>query len=72
MDVSMNRNQSAWNNSDLTPFIKVKEKLSIKDDIILQGTHIVLPRSLQNNVIELVHKDHLSIVKTKQFLCTKV
>lgn len=41
-------------------------------NILLKGTKIIIPKSLQNRTVELAHRGHLGIVKTKQLLREKV
>ena len=38
---------------------------------ILKRTQLVIPKNLQQKVLELVHEHHLGFVKTKQLLKTK-
>ncbi|XP_012940972.1 uncharacterized protein K02A2.6-like [Aplysia californica] len=55
-------------------FKTVREELSVHKDgtILLRGTQIVIPRSLQQHVINIAHEGHQGIVKTKQLLREKV
>lgn len=57
---------------DLRQYKHVFAELSTCDDIILRGTQIVIPPSLQQRVIDLAHEGHQGIVKTKALLRTKV
>ena len=41
-------------------------------DLLLRDTHIVIPSSLQQNVVDLAHMGHQGIVKTKALLREKV
>ena len=46
--------------------------VSLSDDIILRGTRIVIPVSLEQRVLQLAHEGHQGIVKTKTLLRSKV
>jgi len=46
--------------------------VSASGNLILRGTHIVIPQSLQEHVIDLAHEGHQGIVKTKSLLREKV
>jgi len=67
---------SGWTEStasdDLRQYKHVFAELSTCNDIILRGTQIVIPKSLQQRVIELAHEGHQGIVKTKALLRSKV
>ena len=41
-------------------------------DILLRGTRLIIPQSLQRHVVDLAHSGHLGIVKTKTLLREKV
>ena len=53
---------------------KVKHELTLSTThgIILKGTRIVMPTTLQQRVIDLAHEGHQGIVKTKKLLREKV
>ena len=53
---------------------KVKHDLTLSTThgIILKGTRIVMPTTLQQKVIDLAHEGHQGIVKTKKLLREKV
>ena len=53
-------------------FRNVKDSLSMTQDIMLQGTLIVIPSALQDKVIKLAHEGHQGINKTKAHLRSKV
>lgn len=50
----------------LKPFSAVKDSLTIRGDVILYDGRIVVPQSLQAQVIEMLHEQHLGIVRMKQ------
>lgn len=64
------------NNSSKTnatrPYLGIKTELTVLDNLILCGSTIVIPTSLQQETLHLAHKGHQGIVKTKQLLHEKV
>lgn len=46
----------------------IREELSVKDDIVLRGNRICLPRSLWKRAVKLAHEGHQGMTKTKQLL----
>lgn len=66
------KNDKLWKLPELQPYAKLKDEMVYSDEVILRDHKIVLPPSLQNKSIELAHKGHLGITKTKQLLRTKV
>jgi transposase InsO family protein len=65
--------QSSWptsfskkQNPDLHPYFINRSSLSIMNDCIMKGDQVVIPSTLQTQVLRLLHKDHLGIVKMKQ------
>ena len=63
--------QSGKWSHDLKPYDRVKEELSVFEGVILRGNRIVVPQSLQKQILKLAHETHQGIVKTKQFLRTR-
>jgi hypothetical protein len=61
----------AWN-KDLGLFFSHRNELSFSDGVLLRNNRIVIPRSLQQRVLELAHQGHQGIAKTKARLRTKV
>ena len=57
--------------TDLEPYSRVKDELSIFEGVILRGNRIVVPQSLRKQILSLAHEMHQGIVKTKQFLRTR-
>ena len=55
--------------SDVTqiakPFFNVKHELSVINDVLMKGTRIVIPNSLQAHIKEVLHTGHLGIERTK-------
>jgi transposase InsO family protein len=65
--------QSSWpssfskkQNPELIPYFINRYSLSIMNDCIMKGDQVVIPSTLQTQVLRLLHKDHLGIVKMKQ------
>ncbi|CAB4018642.1 Transposon Tf2-9 poly, partial [Paramuricea clavata] len=46
----------------------LRNEISVHEDILLRGNRIVLPLSLQNDILKLAHETHMGIVKAKQLL----
>ncbi|GFR72332.1 transposon Tf2-1 polyprotein [Elysia marginata] len=61
-----------WNDKSVSALKFVKEDLSVFDGIILRQNRIVIPTSLQMQIIKLAHASHQVIVKTKQLIGEKV
>ena len=66
------KEQHLKSNPQLKPFSKIFHELSVVDDVVMRVTQIVIPPKLQERVIEICHEGHLGIVKSKQFLRSKV
>ena len=56
----------------LAPFKPVWQELSIGMDILLRGEREVLPKALVGEALDIAHKGHMGIVKTKHFLRASV
>jgi hypothetical protein len=56
----------------LALFSKVRDEITVTNDIVFRGTRIVVPRTLRQRTLTLAHKGHQGIVKTKQLLGEKV
>ena len=73
-----------WNNiqslsedvdkSLLKQFANVKAELTVntESNLILRGSRIVIPTTLQQKAVEIAHEGHQGIVKTKKLLREKV
>ena len=60
-----------WKYPDLSCFARFKDELSVNDDVILRDQRIVVPPS-QQKVVDIAHRTHQGIVKTKQLIREKV
>jgi hypothetical protein len=58
--------------NELALFGKVRDALMVTNDIVLQGTRIVVPKTLRQRTITQTYQGHQGIMKTKQLLCEKV
>ena len=55
-----------WDNDIVKPYKSVKDELTVtSENIILRGTRIVIPESLQQKAIDLAHESHQGLAKTK-------
>jgi hypothetical protein len=52
--------------------LSMMDELTCLGDLILRGTRIMVPRTLQKQILDLAHERHQGIVRTKQRLRTKV
>lgn len=50
---------------NILPFAKKQNSLALEDGCIFYGNNIVIPNSLQKVVLELLHENHVGIVKMK-------
>ena len=62
---------NSWNRN-LKPYHQLRHSLSTHKGILLKDHNIVVPASLRNTILQLAHKQHLGIVKTKSLLREKV
>ena len=53
-------------------FRLVKDELTVTDSLVLRNPWIVLPKALQQLAIDLPHKGHQGITKTKALMRTKL
>ena len=59
---------------DIESFDRVQNELTVTSDgsLLLRGTRLVIPRSIQLRVLKVAHAGHLDLVKTKQLIREKV
>ena len=61
------------NKSDIESLYKVRDELSVtNNNILLRDHRIVIPRSLQQQAVDIAHEGHQGMVKTKQLLRLKI
>ena len=64
---------SQWNSDALKPYRTFKDEFTIgKRNVILRGTKIVIPKSLQQRAVDLAHESHQGLSKTKALLREKI
>ena len=56
---------SAKKNPKLKPYWTVRHELTVQDGLLLFGTRIVIPQSLQREMFERIHEGHKGIVKCR-------
>ena len=61
-----------WSECNVPAYLHVKDELCTYGQLLLHGSRLVIPRSLQQLVLELAHEGHQGIVKTKCRLRSKV
>ena len=61
-----------WSDPNLAYVRAFRHEFSCIDNIVLRSNRITIPTSLQSKVLNLGHTGHQGIVKTKQYLRTKV
>ena len=57
---------------DLRKYAQVFQELSHLEGVVTRGHQIVIPKSLQERIINICHEGHQGIVKTKQLLRSRV
>jgi transposase InsO family protein len=66
-------NQGKWpKHEKFKTFFKLRNELSIHNNVILRGNRLIIPERLRPMVLQLAHETHQGIVKTKQMLREKV
>ena len=57
-----------WSDQETQVYRKIKDELSVFNEIVLRGNRIIIPTSLRSKEIDLAHIGHQGIVKTKRLL----
>lgn len=52
-------------NSDLKHFNKIKDEININEDLLFFNHKLIVPESLKQNVLRMLHDSHAGIEKTK-------
>ena len=60
-----------WEHCTFPSYAHIKDELCIYGEILLRGSRIVVPKTLQDKVVRLAHEGHQGIVKTKYRLTVK-
>ena len=50
---------------DLKPYMDRKDELTIEQDCLMWGMHVVVPKKLQEKVLEELHGGHIGVIKMK-------
>ena len=66
------KNRQALDDVKFKQYRNVAEELSVVNGVILRGDKIVIPTSLQNKVVKIAYEGHQGLIKTKQFLRSRV
>ena len=61
-----------WNDEEVSPYLKLMDELDVYQGIVLRQTRIVLHVSLRDRAVDLAHRGHQRVVKTKSLLGEKV
>ncbi|XP_064475331.1 uncharacterized protein K02A2.6-like [Ornithodoros turicata] len=62
-----------WKHGKLKPFNQIKEELTVTEsNLVLRGPRLVIPEKAQMEVVQLAHRGHQGMVKTKQLIREKV
>lgn len=56
------------NQTDTQPYKKMFEELSVENGIILRGEQLIIPESLQREIIQIAHEAHLGRLKTSALI----
>ena len=59
-----------WTDELIKPFFNIKEEIAVdnKNGVVLRGTRIIIPRTLQTRIVKLAHTGHQGLAKTKALL----
>ena len=58
--------ENIWSkDSEIKPYLKIKDQLTSKSSIILNDTKIIIPKCLQKQVLKIAHEGHQGMSKTK-------
>ena len=49
----------------LSPYWNVRDKLSEANSLLFQGRLLLIPKAMQNSILEMIHESHLGIEKCK-------
>ena len=52
--------------NDMKPYWDFRDELAIYDGIIFKGERVVIPKSMQSDMLHLIHYSHQGLVKSKQ------
>lgn len=52
--------------SDILPYWNYRDEIGYMDGLLFKGKKLIVPKSLQREMLNKIHEPHLGIVKTKQ------
>lgn len=52
-------------NSNLKPFWPYKEDITFSNNLLFVGDRLIVPQSLKNDMLKLLHESHFGMTKTK-------
>ena len=70
--ISYLRNPKVNINDVKNGYEKIIHEFWEDDGLLLRGDRIVIPKSLQKVIVAIAHEGHMGIVKTKQYLRSKI
>ena len=53
---------------EVRPYFRCKEEYTIENGCLLWGTRVVIPKLLQELLLQLLHENHLGITRMKAFV----
>lgn len=69
---SQNPQEKIRSSENMRPYRSILDEITEVDGALLRGSLLIVPRSLRQRVIDLAHRGHMGIVKTKQLIRQKV
>ena len=51
---------------EIRQFYEHKDDLTVENNLIMKGNTVIIPAKLREHVMNILHKTHLGIMKTKQ------
>ncbi len=57
---------------EVQAYASVMSELSVIDGVLLRGKRLVVPRKLQEKVVQIAHEGHQGITKTKRYLRSRL
>ena len=65
-EIGWTANRNNLEDSDLTPYVRRREELSIQDGCILWGSRVVVPPKLRSRLLEELHMGHSGSTRMKE------
>ena len=51
---------------EIRPYYSIAQEMSVEDGLLLRGSHMVIPRTLQRDILKRIHTGHLGISKCRE------